>query len=361
MKIKLDDRQWKSFKFVDIFIIKKGFYNKKPQTEDNGVIPFLGAVKNNNGITEFYSLKNIDASSKNGNNKNVSIDKKIFKGNCICVTNNGSVGYAYYQKNNFTCSHDVNPLYLKNYKLNKYIAMFLITSIEKQRVCFQYSRKWRPKRMKKSNILLPIKPNVNQPDYEFMELYIKEKYIRKKNKYNNYKEKVLKNLKYKKIETLDEKKWGKFKLNEICHIYSGKDIYRSERIEGERPYITSTALNNGIKYFVSNKNKTIDNNAISINRNGSVGYAFYHKYKALYSNDCRKLKLKQNNNEFVALFLTNQIMQQKNKYNYGYKMGTARLKKQYIILPINCKNEPDYEYMEQYIKNLMIKKYNQYN
>lgn len=30
------------------------------------------------------------------------------------------------------------------------------------------------------------------------------------------------------------------------------------------------------------------------------------------------------------------------------------------MIPVNDKEEPDYEYMEQYIKNLMIKKYNQY-
>ena len=152
---------------------------------------------------------------------------------------------------------------------------------------------------------------------------------------------------------LEDREWKRFKLCDICQISSGKDIYEAERIDGEIPYITSTSSNNGINYFVSNINDTIDSNAISVNRNGSVGFSFYHKYEALYSNDCRKLKLKKHNNEYVALFITNQIMQQKEKYNYGYKMGTGRLNKQFVMLPIDKNKEPDYKFMEEYIKSLM--------
>lgn len=36
-------------------------------------------------------------------------------------------------------------------------------------------------------------------------------------------------------------------------------------------------------------NETIDKECINVNRNGSVGYAFYHEYPALYGNDTRKL------------------------------------------------------------------------
>ena len=159
---------------------------------------------------------------------------------------------------------------------------------------------------------------------------------------------------------VSEIKWEKFRISDICEIHSGQDIYESERVDGEVPYITSTATNNGIKYFVSNYNDSIESNAISVNRNGSVGFAFYHPYAALYSNDCRKLKLKENKNEYVSLFITNQIMQQKGKYNYGYKMGTKRLKSQYILLPVNSEGMPDYVYMKAFISSLISKKIGTY-
>ena len=126
--LKLNEKEWGKFKFIDIFNIKNGFYNKKPDLEKEGNIAFIGAVDNSNGITEFYTLKNINNSSKTGDSNNHSIDKKIFEKNSICVTNNGSVGYAYYQQSKFTCSHDVNPLYLKNHLLNKNKPLSIIFS-----------------------------------------------------------------------------------------------------------------------------------------------------------------------------------------------------------------------------------------
>jgi hypothetical protein len=124
---------------------------------------------------------------------------------------------------------------------------------------------------------------------------------------------------------------------------------------GNTPYISSTAQKNGIGYFVSNSNQTLQKNCLSVNRNGSVGYSFFHPYLALFSNDCRAIKLK-NTSKYVGFFIANQITMQKEKYNYGYKMGTARLKRQKTLLPINDKGEPDYFFMEQYMKSLEYKK-----
>ena len=171
--MQLSDCKWREFNFVEIFDIQKGFYNKKPPCFDEGNIPFIGASDSNNGITGFTDYRTIEANSKIGYGKNEPIERKIFKGNAICVTNNGSVGYAYYQTADFTCTHDVNPLYLLDRELNQYIAMFLIACIEKQRVCFTYARKWRPKRMVSSKIMLPVTAD-NQPDWDFMEAYMRQ-------------------------------------------------------------------------------------------------------------------------------------------------------------------------------------------
>ena len=170
---KLGGVVWKTFDFADIFIIKKGFYNKKPPCYERGTIPFIGASDSNNGFTGFTTYSVIEKSSKVGYGKNEPIEQKIYDGSAICVTNNGSVGYAYYQQHPFTCTHDVNPLYLKDRKLNRHLAMFLISCIEKQRVCFTYARKWRPKRMVKSRLLLPTTAE-GRPDWEYMEQYMKE-------------------------------------------------------------------------------------------------------------------------------------------------------------------------------------------
>ena len=65
-------------------------------------------------------------------------------------------------------------------------------------------------------------------------------------------------------------------------------------------------------------------------------------------------------NEYINLFIITSIKSQKDKYSYGYKFSEKRMIRQYIKLPVNDAGNPDYEYMEQYIKNLMIKKYKAY-
>lgn len=117
-------------------------------------------------------METIEATSKTGDDKNAPLSEKIFEPNCITVSNNGSIGYAFYQDRPFTCSHDVNPLYLRNHTLNKYIAMFLCAIIEKDRYRWTYGRKWRPARMPSSIIKLPVKSD-GTPDWDFMENYIK--------------------------------------------------------------------------------------------------------------------------------------------------------------------------------------------
>lgn len=171
----IDLNKWRWYSYEEIFDIKKGFYNKKPENHTGNEIPFIGAIDNNNGVSEYYGIQDVEEASKTGDENNVSLDEKIFDGNCITVSNNGSVGYAFYQDKPFTCTHDVNPLYLNpkwGKKLNPYIAMFLCTLIEKERYRWTYGRKWRPKRMPSSLIKLPVDANDN-PDWQFMEDYIK--------------------------------------------------------------------------------------------------------------------------------------------------------------------------------------------
>ena len=124
---------WKTFKYGGkdgVFIIKNGYYNKKPDHLEVGKVPFIGATEYNNGITDYYSYFDIENCNKSEESAYHEIEKKIFKGNCITVSNNGSVGYAFFQEDDFTCSHDVNVLYLKGKEMNKYLATFICTLIE---------------------------------------------------------------------------------------------------------------------------------------------------------------------------------------------------------------------------------------
>ena len=74
--MRLNVENWKEFKLTDIFIIKGGFYNKKPEHSCPGDIPFLASTESNNGVTEYYSLTDIKSWDKVGNPDD-SLEKKI--------------------------------------------------------------------------------------------------------------------------------------------------------------------------------------------------------------------------------------------------------------------------------------------
>ncbi|OQX29412.1 MAG: hypothetical protein B0D92_03925 [Spirochaeta sp. LUC14_002_19_P3] len=169
--LKLSDRKWEWFKYGDIFYIKNGYYNKKPDIDPLGNIPFIGASEFNNGIRSWHSIEEIEDTSKDGSEKNHDLDSKCFF-NCLTISNDGSVGNAFYHPYEITCSHSVNPVYIKDKGLSPYIAMFLCTLIELEKLKWAYGRKWRPMRMPNSDIKLPVDAKGN-PDWQFMEDYIK--------------------------------------------------------------------------------------------------------------------------------------------------------------------------------------------
>lgn len=347
--MKLDDRKWKEF-FIggedgifDISSTSSGIdKNKLFHCDAESKMPYITRSEENNGINLFISMEQ---------NKKYNIDEK----NVITIGLDTQT--VFYQSYQFYTGQNIQVL--RHDKLNKYTADFLIPLIKIQMQKFNWGGNGATLgRLFKTKIMLPVDKNDNI-EYMYMEQYAKSITEKKLNTYKKYAQSVLEKIAYKEIEGLKDKEWKEFSIEEVAEILSGRDIYETERIVGITPYVSSTAKNNGIGYFVGNNNDTLENNCITVNRNGSVGYSFFHSYEALISNDCRKLRLKKFS-KHIALFITNQITSQKEKYNYGYKMGTGRLKRQKILLPINDKKEPDYKYMEQYIINMKHKKIKQY-
>lgn len=92
---------------------------------------------------------------------------------------------------------------------------------------------------------------------------------------------------------------------------------------------------------------------------GSAGYSVYKKEKSVCasSNVCGY-----NNhlNEYIGLFISACSDMNESKYSHGYNRNIKRLKRDKIMLPVNDAGNPDYEYIEQYIKNLEYNKIIEY-
>lgn len=98
---------------------------------------------------------------------------------------------------------------------------------------------------------------------------------------------------------------------------------------------------------------------LGVNYNGSVVENFYHSYVSIFSDDVKRIKWKNESiaNKYTYLFLKQLILQQKEKYAYGYKFNGSRMKRQKIFLPVDNNEKPDHDYMKKYMQIQEIKNY----
>lgn len=348
--MKLSDREWKNFAVPYVFQnIQRGKRLKKAD-HISGIVPYVSSTANNNGVDAYIeAIKGT----------------RVFE-NCISLANSGSVGTAFYEPFAFVASDHVTSLKREN--TSQYVYLFLTAVLEQQKSNFDFNREINDLRIKKMRIMLPVDDN-DEPDYQFMEDYMKELMVAKRKQYQEYVEQRLAELgidvKNNKVRgynlDLESKEWKPCKLSKLGIVKSGKDIYAMERVEGDIPYVTSGSQNNGIGYFVANKNQTLDKGYIAFNRNGAVGLAFYHPYWSVMGNDCRKIHIsKADENIYVGLFISTAISMQSKSFSYSRKLGTARANKLQVMLPVDDNDEPDYDFMEDCGRKMIARKYMQY-
>lgn len=126
-------------------------------------------------------------------------------------------------------------------------------------------------------------------------------------------------------------------------------------INGKTPFIGASDANNGVTAFIANRNASLDSHLLGVNYNGSVVENFYHPYQCLFSDDVKRLKIKLPVSKYAYLFLKTTLLQQKSKYQYGYKFNANRIAVQKILLPVNDNHQPDWQAMERYMQHLELK------
>jgi len=224
------------------------------------------------------------------------------------------------------------------------------------------------KRISREKIILPIN-DAGAPDFEYMEQYIKDIEKKKIFDYATYISKELGRLKYEKIPELKEKKWkaffiggneGVFKLR-ATHSGIDKNKLWDSSIK-DIPYITRSEVNNGINLFVGeeqNAKYSIDpQNVITI---GLDTQTIFYQPHQFYTGQNIQILTNESINKYNALFIIQLLKIQLQKFNWGGNGATlGRLERTKVMLPINDLENPDYEYMEQYIKNIERNKIKEY-
>ena len=355
-KLKLTDVEWEGFNLIDIFDIKDGYYNKKPPLDKDGTIPFLGATQNNNGVTAFYRKETIENWDKVGNLSSKDVHLRFFPGNCLAVTNNGSVGHIYYQLQMFTCSHDITPLYLKNYVLTKELAHFLIPLLQKSGESFEYGKKWRPKRMRKSKLMLPV-DSQGQLNWQFMEDYIKQEQKQQAQKIIDYYERKLVEL-AGDVVGLDKVEWKEFSVGELFDIKIGKNIdgNKVDRVNGGTAYITRKENTNGLDGFVNYDSEFLNSIYPVITIGNETAEPYVQDFPFFTGTKVNILLPKFKMDTSILKYIATSLRQHKGKYSYSFTINSTRLKKQNILLPADKNGNPNFQYMSDFVKKLELDK-----
>ena len=318
--------EWKQFKYTDLFEMTRGRGGKASDAKQNpGKNPYIGASAENNGVTFWTSLNPTEAEG------------------AITVSNNGSVGSAFYQNKPFLASSDVSVLRLKEKPLNEQIGLFIVTVIEQEKAKYNYGRKWGLSRMKESFISLPV-TSEGQPDYDLMERYINslpfsaDLYIGKAKS-------------DEKVELPPTSKWKEFKYTDLFNLEKvrGPKVSEIKNTTGSTAYISATAENNGIKCFCDVKPEH-EGKRITC---GHLGDCFYQETPFVGSNVV-VMNPKFLINRQIGLFMVTILNQNKFLFSYagGGVAGLSKLSKMSLSLPVTSEGQPDYDLMERYINSL---------
>lgn len=341
----LDEKEWAEFTLSDIFTVGAG---KRLETRNKipGTRPFIGATDNGNGITGYVA------------NDNASKDSNV-----LGVNYNGAPCIAFYHPYECILSDDVKRLHLKAHEDNEFVLLFYVAIFAQQKVKYSYGYKFKEQRMLRQKLMLPVN-DAGEPDYEYMAEYTRQKREAMLEKYREYVEARVAELgDIVDVPALDEKEWVEFRIGDLFEVSRptarNKDNYRA----GGAPFVASGSVNNGVMKLCEPLDDEPLDKGGCITVSPVDGSTFYQPMDFLGRGGAGSSILmlrSDNSNLYCGQFMARAIQQTCSKYTYGHMGNKDSIKRERIMLPVDDAGEPDFAYMEQYAKNMMLRKYRQY-
>ncbi len=338
-KLTLNDVEWKEF-FIggdngvfQITSTSSGIDKNKLNTAD-GTIPYITRSEENNGINLFVSNEQ---------------ESKYTKDSAGVITIGLDTQTVFYQPKEFFTGQNIQVL--KNEHLCKYSSLFIIPLLKIQMEKFNWGGNGATlTRLKRTKIMLPI-DSENNPDWNFMREFSKQKLKSQSQKLVLYFKNKLMSLEFEK--EINEIKWREFFFTDIFkEIKRGKRLTKSNQIEGDTPYVSSTGANNGVDNFISNNtNVRKYSNNLSLANSGSVGSCFYHYYEYIASDHITALT-SEYADEYIYKFMATIISRLEEKYSFNREINDKRISREKLFLPIDNNGIPHWEYMRNYVKEL---------
>ncbi|RDU61073.1 restriction endonuclease subunit S [Helicobacter marmotae] len=162
------------------------------------------------------------------------------------------------------------------------------------------------------------------------------------------------------MKDLDSVQWGEFKIADLFdRIEKGKCKnfnQETKEIKNGISFLSATINNNGVSGFVEKNHLLQQGNCIMfVNQgDGGAGYAIYKAEDFISTTSCSFGYAKWIN-KYTGLFVASVLCRFKEKYSFGYGRTKARLKNDILLLPKNSQSQPDFEFMESFMRELESK------
>lgn len=335
---KIDTSGWKEFRVGDLFDIHptKAYKCTNAELLDGGGTNVVVNSAYDNGIggtSTFSPTEN---------------------GNMITFSDTVDANTIFYQKSPFVGYPHVQGLYPVGKYQNAWTQeslQYFVTAFRERALAvgFDYGNKFRRDIAANLFVKLPSTPD-GDPDWAYMESYMAD--LEAKVAESLTLLQAAKDAEKKKVDT---REWGEFRVGELFDIK--RPAARSEKkyCEGKINYVSSGAFNNG----VANKLMPLPNELLD--RGGCItvspldGSSFYQEEDFLGrggSGASISILYNSHLNRNNALFICSVIRSSANGFGYTDLLNGENLKSLTIKLPMDKTGQPDWAYMEEYMRKV---------
>lgn len=348
---KIDTSEWKEFRIKDLFETqKKGNKLQVPTGAsvpvqdllEDGATPRITVTGSNNGIFGFYDYCG----------KNIA-DYRVFN-NFVSVS---FLGTVFYQEGDATLDMKVHCLKPNGITLNKYTGRFLVGAIRASLRESTYSDQISSSILPEMSIKLPATPD-GDPDWAYMESYIANLETQVAESLTLLQ--AAKNAEKKKV---DAREWGEFRVGELFDAALSKDdIQPKVIVEGNTPLVSSGKENNGIIALIDNKNARLwEANTLTVDMFGKVFYQEQPYYAVSHGRVnilMPRMPMTKHCMQFIGCAIERVTT---DKYAFSEMCTGTKLLKDVILLPKDKTGQPDWAYMEEYMRKVEEKAKNVLN
>lgn len=323
---KIDTTQWGEFSLKELGFTNFHGSRLKKCDREIGTIPFVTAGKENQGIVGSI-------------------------GNSVTTYNNAITvdmfGNVFYHRG--AIAGDDNIYFFVNDKISEKAKLYIVSTIKATLGdTFAYVDQFRQDNADALKVKLPIDAN-GDPDWVYMEDYMKalEKRVTcSVTALNTLLGGVRRN------KQINVSKWQYFKVGKLFDVVKGRRLTKADMKPGNINYIGATAFNNGITAKIANNEHIHPAGTITVCYNGSIGQTFYQTTPFWATDDVNVLYPKFEMKQQIAFFIMPIIRTIGQKYAFVDKWTKDKMAETNIPLPVTANGEPDFEYMEQYMRNI---------